>query len=68
MALRTKLTERLGIRHPILPAPISSAASGAFAAAVSAAGGFGLIGGGLAYGSIRRSAKGHIRLRGPRGR
>ncbi len=48
MTLQTKLTELLGIRHPILPAPISGFAGGAFAGAVSAAGGFGLIGGGLA--------------------
>src|SRR6266567_1265601 len=46
MALRTKLTERLGIRHPILLAPMGTTAGGALAAAVSAAGGLGLIGGG----------------------
>ena len=46
MALRTKLTERLGIRHPVLSAPMGSTAGGALAAAVSAAGGLGLIGGG----------------------
>jgi nitronate monooxygenase len=48
MALRTRLTERLGIRHPILQAPMGSTAGGALAAAVSAAGGLGLIGGGMA--------------------
>ena len=47
MALRTRLTERLGIRHPILQAPMGSSAGGALAAAVSGAGGLGLIGGGL---------------------
>jgi nitronate monooxygenase len=46
MALRTRLTERLGIRHPVLLAPMGSTAGGALAAAVSAAGGLGLIGGG----------------------
>ena len=47
MALHTRLTERLGIRHPILQAPMGSSAGGALAAAVSGAGGLGLIGGGL---------------------
>jgi nitronate monooxygenase len=46
MALRTRLTERLNIRHPILSAPMGGTAGGALAAAVSAAGGLGLIGGG----------------------
>jgi hypothetical protein len=48
MTLRTKLTELLGIRHPVLLAPMGNAAGGALAAAVSGAGGFGLIGGSLA--------------------
>src|SRR5215472_8746002 len=47
-ALRTRLTERLGIRHPILLAPMGFVSGGALAAAVSAAGGLGLIGGGYA--------------------
>jgi nitronate monooxygenase len=46
MALRTKLTEMLGIRHPVLLAPMGGTAGGALASAVSAAGGFGMIGGG----------------------
>jgi nitronate monooxygenase len=46
MTLRTKLTERLGIRHPILQAPMGLTAGGSLAAAVSAAGGLGLIGAG----------------------
>ena len=49
MALQTRLTQRLGIRHPILSAPMGSTAGGALAAAVSAAGGLGLIGGGAAH-------------------
>ena len=46
MALRTKLTELLGIRHPVLLAPMSGISGGALAAAVSGAGGLGLLGGG----------------------
>ena len=46
MALSTRLTERFGIVHPILSAPMAFAAGGRLAAAVSAAGGLGLIGGG----------------------
>lgn len=46
MALQTRLTEYLGIRHPIILAPMDPASGGALAAAVSAAGGLGLIGGG----------------------
>ena len=46
MALRTRLTERLGIKHPILLAPMGTISGGRLAAAVTDAGGFGLIGGG----------------------
>ena len=46
MALRTRLTERLSIRHPVLLAPMGGVAGGRLAAAVSVAGGLGLIGGG----------------------
>src|SRR5256885_16007274 len=46
MAISTTLTQRLGIEHPILLAPMGFVAGGALAAAVSAAGGFGMIGGG----------------------
>ncbi len=41
-----RLTEALGIRYPIISAPMALAAGGALAAAVSRAGGLGLIGGG----------------------
>lgn len=41
-----RLTDALGIRHPIISAPMAFAAGGALAAAVSSAGGLGLIGGG----------------------
>lgn len=46
MPLRTRLTELLGIEHPILSAPMGFVAGGKLAAAVSNAGGMGLIGGG----------------------
>ncbi|MGC1464377.1 MAG: nitronate monooxygenase [Pseudolabrys sp.] len=46
MTLTTRLTQRLGIEHPILSAPMAFAAGGRLAAAVTAAGGFGVIGGG----------------------
>lgn len=44
--LATRLTERLRIEHPILSAPMALAGGGALAAAVTRAGGLGLIGGG----------------------
>jgi nitronate monooxygenase len=46
MALETRLTQRLRLDVPIISAPMAFAAGGRLAAAVSAAGGFGLIGGG----------------------
>ncbi|WP_067703021.1 NAD(P)H-dependent flavin oxidoreductase [Nocardia jejuensis] len=46
MALRTDFTERLSIEHPVVSAPMGGAAGGALAAAVSEAGGLGLIGAG----------------------
>ena len=52
MALRTRLTDFFGIRHPIVLAPMDPASGGELAAAVSAAGGLGLIGGG--YGDRNR--------------
>jgi len=44
--LNTRLTQQLGIAHPIISAPMAFAAGGRLAAAVTAAGGLGLIGGG----------------------
>jgi nitronate monooxygenase len=44
--LRSRLTERLKLVHPVISAPMGFAAGGKLAAAVSAAGGVGLIGGG----------------------
>lgn len=46
MPIPTRLTERLGIRHPIVCAPMDIVAGGRLAAAVSAAGGLGMLGGG----------------------
>ena len=50
MALATRLTQRLGITHPIISAPMAFAAGGRLAAAVSNAGGLRLIGGGYGDG------------------
>lgn len=46
MALTTRLTQQLGLKHPIVSAPMAFAAGGRLAAAVSQAGALGLIGGG----------------------
>lgn len=46
MAIVTRATERLGIRHPIVLAPMGGVSGGRLAAAISQAGGLGVIGGG----------------------
>jgi nitronate monooxygenase len=46
MSISTRLTEVLGIQHPVLLAPMDLVSGGRLAAAVSQAGGFGMIGGG----------------------
>ncbi len=46
MTLNTRLTKSLDIEYPILLAPMAEASGGRLAAAVTAAGGLGLIGGG----------------------
>ncbi len=46
--ISTRLTERLGIRRPIVCAPMAYVAGGALAAAVSRAGGLGIVAGGYA--------------------
>ena len=46
--ISTRLTERFGIRHPIVSAPMAYVAGGALAAAVSHAGGLGVVAGGYA--------------------
>ena len=50
MAIATRLTARLGLEHPIILAPMAFAGGGRLAAAVSRAGGLGLIGGGYGDG------------------
>jgi nitronate monooxygenase len=46
MSIRTPLCDLFGIEHPVLLAPMAGVSGGALAAAVSGAGGLGLIGGG----------------------
>jgi nitronate monooxygenase len=46
MPISTSLTELLGIQHPILSAPMDLIAGARLTAAVSSAGGFGILGGG----------------------
>ncbi len=46
MAFRSRVTELLGIEHPILLAPMDLVSGGKLAAAVTHAGGLGLLGGG----------------------
>ncbi len=46
--ITTRLTRRFTIKHPILSAPMALIAGGRLAAAVTAAGGLGLLGGGYA--------------------
>src|ERR1700758_1378809 len=52
--IETALTRLLGIQHPILLAPMGSAAGGKLAAAVTNAGGLGLVGSGYADAKIVR--------------
>ncbi|HET9407623.1 MAG TPA: nitronate monooxygenase [Candidatus Sulfotelmatobacter sp.] len=46
--IRTRLTDRFGIRHPIVCAPMAMVTGGALARAVSRAGGLGIVGGAYA--------------------
>ncbi len=48
MPLTTRLTQQLGLQHPVMCAPMDTAAGGKLAGAVTAAGGLGFIGGGYA--------------------
>jgi nitronate monooxygenase len=50
MAIRNRLTQVLGIEHPVLLAPMDGVSGGRLAAAVSHAGGLGLVGGGYGDG------------------
>src|SRR4051812_2109612 len=67
MRLRTRLTERFDIEHPIISAPMGMIAGGRLAAAVSNAGALGLIGGGYwgggwAGGGISAPRKSRLRV------
>jgi nitronate monooxygenase len=44
--MKSRMTEALGITHPVIQAPMAFVAGGALASAVSRAGGLGMIGGG----------------------
>ena len=46
ISITTPVTQLLGINHPILLAPMDHVADGRLVAAVDAAGGFGILGGG----------------------
>lgn len=46
--IKTRLTEQFDLKHPIVSAPMAMVAGGKLAAAVTAAGGLGLLGGGYA--------------------
>src|SRR5580692_979494 len=50
MAITNRLTQTLGIEHPVLLAPMDVVSGGRLAAAVSQAGGLGLLGGGYGDG------------------
>ena len=56
--IETALTRLLAIEHPILLAPMGSAAGGKLAAAVTTAGGLGMIGSGQASGATIRQELG----------
>ncbi|MGY4237054.1 nitronate monooxygenase [Bradyrhizobium sp. USDA 4449] len=62
MSITTPLTELLGIRHPILSAPMDMVAGSRLTRAVSEAGGFGILGGG--YGDRGRLQAETAELRG----
>jgi nitronate monooxygenase len=66
MAISTELTARLGIRHPILLAPMDTISGSRLVKAVSDAGGFGILGGG--YGDGARLETETAKLKGFAGR
>lgn len=55
MTIRTPLTEMFGLAYPVLLAPMGAVSGGELAAAVSNAGGLGLVGGG--YGDLQWLAR-----------
>src|SRR3954463_7947447 len=62
MSISTPLTALLGITHPVLSAPMDTTAGARLTAAVSAAGGFGILGGG--YGDRAWLGQETARLKG----
>jgi nitronate monooxygenase len=66
MSITTPITMLLGIKHPILLAPMDLVADGRLVAAVDAAGGFGILGGG--YGDENWLARELDVLEGAKGR
>ncbi len=46
MTVQTRFTERFGLQHPVMLAPMAGVSNATLASAVSAAGGLGMIGGG----------------------
>src|SRR5258706_14966962 len=64
--IQTALTKLLGISHPILLAPMDVVADARLTAAVSDAGGLGVLGGG--YGGENRAARGLDLLKPSRAR
>ena len=63
-SLKTRLTDFFDIEHPILSAPMALISGGRLSAAVTSAGGLGLIGGG--YGDAIAIKGGEPRERNPR--
>ena len=55
MGIKTRLTDFFGLEHPIILAPMDPASGGELASAVSAAGALGMLGGGYANRTFRRS-------------
>ena len=68
MAIRTSLTDLLGIQHPIILAPMDIVADARLVAAVSDAGAFGLLGGGYANADWVRQEIGALAARAPKPR
>jgi nitronate monooxygenase len=64
MPLNTTVTAALGIRHPVLLAPMDIVADARLTAAVSAAGGFGILGGGYGDEAWLRRELGALPQRG----
>lgn len=65
MTIHTPLCGRFGVEHPVMLAPMAGVSGGALAAAVSTAGGLGLVGGGYGDEALLRSeldAAGNARI------